>query len=62
MNGTGKHSSLLRYGNKYCRKKFYSTGPSCGDILKTSFKSHDHAYLINDLYFKLIIVVYVALI
>jgi len=22
----GKHSSLLRYGKKYCRKKFYSTG------------------------------------
>jgi hypothetical protein len=27
MNGSGKHSSLLRYGNNYCRKKFYSTGP-----------------------------------
>ncbi len=26
--GSGKHSSLLRYGNNYCRKKFYSTGPS----------------------------------
>jgi hypothetical protein len=25
--GSGKHSSLLRYGNNYCRKKFYSTGP-----------------------------------
>ena len=23
----GKHSSLLRYGKSYCRKKFYSTGP-----------------------------------
>ncbi len=23
----GKHSSLLQYGNNYCRKKFYSTGP-----------------------------------
>jgi hypothetical protein len=21
-----KHSSLLRYGSNYCRKKFYSTG------------------------------------
>ncbi len=26
--GSGKHSSLLWYGNNYCRKKFYSTGPS----------------------------------
>jgi hypothetical protein len=26
--GSGKHSSLLRYGNNYCRKMFYSTGPS----------------------------------
>jgi hypothetical protein len=26
--GSRKHSSLLRYGNNYCRKKFYSTGPS----------------------------------
>jgi hypothetical protein len=25
--GSGKHSSLLQYGNNYCRKKFYSTGP-----------------------------------
>jgi hypothetical protein len=25
--GIGKHSSLLRYGNNYCHKKFYSTGP-----------------------------------
>jgi hypothetical protein len=24
--GSGKHSSLLQYGNNYCRKKFYSTG------------------------------------
>jgi hypothetical protein len=23
---SGKHSSLLPYGNNYCRKKFYSTG------------------------------------
>jgi hypothetical protein len=28
MNGSGKHSSLLRYGNNYCRKMFYSTS-SC---------------------------------
>ncbi len=27
MNGSGKHSSLLRYGNNYCRKKFFSLGP-----------------------------------
>jgi hypothetical protein len=26
--GTANHSSLLRYGNNYCRKKFYNTGPS----------------------------------
>ncbi len=26
MNGSGKHFSLLRYGNNYCRKKFYSAG------------------------------------
>jgi hypothetical protein len=25
--GSGKHSSLLQYGNNYCHKKFYSTGP-----------------------------------
>jgi hypothetical protein len=24
---SGKHFSLLQYGNNYCRKKFYSTGP-----------------------------------
>jgi hypothetical protein len=24
----GEHSSLLRYGKNYCRKKFYSTGPT----------------------------------
>jgi len=27
VNGNGKHSSLLRYGNNYCRKKVLSTGP-----------------------------------
>jgi hypothetical protein len=26
-NGSVKHSSLLRYGNNYGRKKFNSTGP-----------------------------------
>ncbi len=26
----GKHSSLLRYGKNYCRKKFYSTDPRRG--------------------------------
>jgi hypothetical protein len=25
--GGGKHYNLLQYGNNYCRKKFYSTGP-----------------------------------
>ncbi len=25
--GSGKRSSLLRYSNNYCCKKFYSTGP-----------------------------------
>ncbi len=29
MIGSGKHSSLLQYGNNYCHKKFYSTGPRC---------------------------------
>jgi hypothetical protein len=27
MNGSGKHSSLLRYGKHYCREYFYCTGP-----------------------------------
>ncbi len=27
MNDSGKHSSLLQYGNNYSRKKFYNTGP-----------------------------------
>ncbi len=27
MNGSCKHSSLLRYGNNYGSKKFYSPGP-----------------------------------
>jgi hypothetical protein len=27
VNEIGKHSSLLRNGNNYCCKKFYSTGP-----------------------------------
>jgi hypothetical protein len=25
VDGSGKHSSLLRYGNNYCRKKFNGT-------------------------------------
>jgi hypothetical protein len=27
VNGSCKHSSLLRYGNNYGSKRFYSTGP-----------------------------------
>ncbi len=27
MNNIGKHSSLVRCGYNYCRKKFYSTHP-----------------------------------
>jgi hypothetical protein len=30
MNRSGKHSSLLRYGNNYSREMFYSTGPWLG--------------------------------
>jgi hypothetical protein len=26
VTGTGKHSSVLQYGNNYDRKKFYNTG------------------------------------
>jgi hypothetical protein len=26
VNGNGKHSSLLQFGNNYSRKKFYSAG------------------------------------
>jgi hypothetical protein len=26
INASGKHTSLLQYGNNYCRKKFYGTG------------------------------------
>jgi len=29
VNCNGKYSNLLRYGNNYCRNKFYSTGSSC---------------------------------
>ncbi len=32
MIGNGKHSSLLQYGNNYCRKGVYSTGPSIEGI------------------------------
>jgi hypothetical protein len=28
VHASGKYSSLLRYGNNECLKKFYSTGPS----------------------------------
>jgi hypothetical protein len=28
VNGSGKHSSLLWYGNNYEHKMFYGTGPS----------------------------------
>jgi hypothetical protein len=31
--GSGKYSSLLRYGDNYCCKKFYSTGPRSVKIL-----------------------------
>ncbi len=27
MNGSGKHTGVLRYGNYNCRNKFYSKGP-----------------------------------
>jgi hypothetical protein len=27
VSQSGKHSSLLRHGNNYSCKKFYSTGP-----------------------------------
>jgi hypothetical protein len=49
VKGRGKHFSLLRYGNNYCRKKLYSSGsgggggsfPSCqrkvGIIVKNLF-------------------------
>jgi hypothetical protein len=33
--GSGKHSSLLRYGNDYCRKKFYITGPKGSPWINT---------------------------
>jgi hypothetical protein len=34
VNGSGKQSTLLLYGNKYSRKKFYIVGPSlfCSNI------------------------------
>ncbi len=34
---SGKHSSLLLYGNNYCCKKFYSTGPAGGSFFKLKF-------------------------
>jgi len=33
VKGSDKHFSLLQYGNNYCRKKFYRTGPSSAYIL-----------------------------
>jgi len=36
--GGCKHSSLLLYGNNYCRKKFYSIGSSLRIILQTVLK------------------------
>ena len=30
VSASGKHTSLLRYGNNNCRKKFYGEGP--GDV------------------------------
>ncbi len=33
---SGKHSSLIQYGNNYCRKKSYSTG-STGLYYKTFY-------------------------
>jgi len=32
VNGSGKHSSLLRYSNNYSRKKFNSTNPNVNKI------------------------------
>jgi hypothetical protein len=32
----GKHSSLLQYGDSYCRKKLYSTGPRGKCLLVTN--------------------------
>jgi hypothetical protein len=36
VSDSGKHSSLLRYGKKYSRKKFYSKGPE-RNLLKTTY-------------------------
>jgi hypothetical protein len=35
-NGNGKHSSFLRYGGNYCRKKFYSRSPEKTTFLLTN--------------------------
>jgi hypothetical protein len=32
--GSGKQSSLLQYGNNYCRKNFYSKGPKRETVAK----------------------------
>jgi hypothetical protein len=34
--GSGEHSSLLQYGNNYCRKRFYSTSPGSGNKFETA--------------------------
>jgi hypothetical protein len=39
VNGSGKHSNLLQYGNNYSRIKFYSTGPRCF-ALRGGFVEH----------------------
>jgi hypothetical protein len=34
MNGSSKHSSLLWYGNNYCRKMFYRIGPRLTTLVR----------------------------
>ncbi len=41
MNGSGIHSSLLRYGGNYGRKKFYSTGSRI-QIRRFLWKTYKH--------------------
>jgi hypothetical protein len=45
-NGSVKHSSLLRYGNNYGRKKFYSTGPDQKPFGYTTFGQRDEAMIL----------------
>ncbi len=43
MNGSGKHYSLLRYGNNYDRKKLYSTAKGLTVALsRTVFTAKRH--------------------